>query len=460
LRAFHVSLMLADMTPWRDRISSAVLREAEHVSRLRGLLDLWLRALYHTAHKGWEDLVTLRAATLSFFTMLYLFPLTALFLFIVSHSVLFKEHVAEIQSALIRQLMTPAARQVVMDLFDSISKNLGLLGSGVSGAIAVLVLLLLGSSLILLVEKALNEIWRSQKRTGSVLSRVSLLWMGVTLLPILVGLSFALTAKIRKEWFKTFLLLHYGIPYLLTLTAFFCLYRFVPRARVQTRPALAAALLAALFWEVAKVALSRYVELVFSRSTVGKVYGSVAILPIGMIWIYYSWIIVLVGAELAYVLQHMELLQMEARRRSALAQGFVPLSRQISLALLLEILRAFEEGKAPLDGDDLIRRYCVHPDQARTWFASLERAGLLGRTEDDGLLPARPAAMVTVAEVGRLYGQTFMAGLKERCPPSKEWIEREEAAFDTSLGRIRLAEFLREPTLQEPSPAPPEAASP
>ena len=452
--------MLADMTPLRDRISSAVLREAQHVSRLRSLPDLSLRVLYHTAHKGWEDLVTLRAATLSFFTMLYLFPLTALFLFIVSHSVLFKEHVAEIQSALIRQLMTPAARQVVMDLFDSISKNLGLLGSGVSGAIAVLVLLLLGSSLILLVEKALNEIWRSQKRTGSVLSRVSLLWMGVTLLPILVGLSFALTARIRKEWFKTFLLLHYGIPYLLTLAAFFCLYRFVPRARVKTRPALAAALLAAFFWEVAKVALSRYVELVFSRSTVGKVYGSVAILPIGMIWIYYSWIIVLVGAELAYALQHMELLQMEARRRSALAQGFVPLSRQVSLALLLEILQAFAQGMAPQDADELIRRYYVHPDQARIWFSSLESAGLLVRTKDDGLVPARPPAMITAGEVARLYHQTFMAGLKDRCPTSKEWIERDGTAFETSLGEIQLAEFLREPALLRGALAGPKTTGP
>ncbi len=434
------------MMGWVQRLTAYVLSEVQG-SRPARLAQTATQVLYHVGRKSWDDHFTRRAAALSFFTLLNLFPLAALILFILSHSLLVQSNVEAIESALVEQLVTPAAQQVVMDLFDSLSKNLSVLSKGVSGVVALAVLLLLGSSLILLVERSLNEIWRSPGGSGgSFLARVALLWMGVTLLPLLVAASFALSAHFKKGMPHFYWTAHYLLPYLVTFAAFFALYWFIPRVRLGFRAVAFSALLGAAFWEAAKQGLSAYVRVIFSQSAVEKLYGSLALFPIGMVWIYYSWVIVLFGAELAYVLHHRHRLQSEARLRQALERGFTPLSRRAAVALLMDILDAFDQGAGPVRPADLTARYQLHPEQVDRWLGALEHGGFVAKTPSGAFVSVMPAQAILVRDVARLHAIAFDAALTLARQDVRSWAHEEEEMFLTAFGDRTLADW-------SPSPA-------
>jgi YihY family inner membrane protein len=92
------------------------------------------------------------------------------------------------------------------------------------------------------------------------------------------------------------------LPFLLTVTGFYFLYAVLPGVRIGPSAALRAAAAAGLLWEGAKVGLSLYASRVFSSSVVGRLYGSLSLLPVALLWIYYSWALVFLGAEAAAVL--------------------------------------------------------------------------------------------------------------------------------------------------------------
>jgi membrane protein len=434
---------------WPERIRDRVLEESLPVTRAGRLLANLLKILYHTLQKAAEDHLTRRAAALSFFTLLNLFPIAGLILFGLSHSLLFKEHMASVESALVEQLVTPAAREIVMELFDSLSKNLYVLGRGLPGFITILVLLFFGTTLMVMVERSLNEIWRAPRGIGTVFSRVTLLWMGLTLVPLLVASSFALTAHYKHQLVRFAALIHYGLPFLVTFTGFFLLYRFLPKVRFRLRAVLLSAFLGALFWEAAKLGLSRYVDLIFTQSPVRKLYGSLALVPIGMIWIYYSWVIVVFGAELVYVLHNLEQLQEEARKRWLLGKGQAPLSRRAALTLLRDLFQGFEAGHGPVSSSDLASRYMVHSEQADLWFAALEECGVVARIDGGLVLPSKPPAAVTVREMWDLYSRVFEQNLDGQGTEGRSLrgcagVEAQGGAADASFEQL----------LRTPGPAP------
>jgi len=429
------------MANWLHRLTAFVLQET-HPTRLRRIGHTALQVLYHVARKGWEDQVMRRAAALSFFTLLNLLPLACLVLFILSRSSPFQTNMNSVEAALVDQLMTPAAQKVVMDLFDRLSENLSLLGKGASGAVALVIFLLFGTTLIASAEKALNDIWRAPARgRGAFLARVSMLWLGLTLLPLLVGSSFALSAHFKKGMPNFYLTLHYFVPFLVTFCAFFALYRITPRVRLGLRATACAAFAAAILFEGAKLGLSRYVQLVFSQSTVEKVYGSLALVPIGMVWIYYSWAIVLLGAELAYVLDHRVRLQNEARLKASLGLGFTPLSRAAAVTLVLDACDAFESGSGAVSPAELAARYQMHPDQTDRWFSVLEEAGFVVRAPAGTLAIAKPARAIHLREISDLYGRTFGSAFAGETAPFRSFSADEEAAFVAALGDRTLAEW-------------------
>lgn len=441
-----------------ERVRKVVLEEVQQVSRFKDVLRFWLGLLYHVVQKAWEDSFGQRAAALAFFTLLNFLPIAGILLFVLSHSPLFKENMASVEKALVEQMVTPAARQVVIDLFTSISKNLYVLGSGASGVLALLILLFLGTSLLRMVERSLNEIFRSPDARGAILSRTVYLWAAVTLLPVFLALSFALSRHVRHVLGGALAALQYLLPYAITFAGFILLYRFIPKARVKMKAVLIAALFSSVLWETAKLGLSAYVEDVFSRSPVSRLYGSLALIPIGMVWIYYSWIIVLLGAELAYVLHNFEQMQVEARKRWRLGKGFVPLSRQVAVALLLDVFRSYSEGAGPADVTDMASAYQVHPAQTLRWFEALEKQGAVVITQDEGILPARPPKALRIADIAALYDTTFQDYLPSGRPLAGRWSDAERESFK-NCWRSTTVETLMDAGAELITPPPDETPS-
>ncbi len=392
------------------RIHALVMQEAQQVSRLKRGSIYTLKLGYHVSRKAWEDQFAQRAAALSFFTLVNVFPVLVLFLFFLGRSPLFKEHMARVQNLVLGQMAVSGARQVVDDLFRELSNNLDLLASGVSGFLGLLVLLALGTSLMLLVERYINDIWRAPRSEHNLFVRVAVLWTGLTVFPMLAAASFALSAQFGKKQLPGFFT-QFILPYGITVALFFLLYKVVPSVPVRPRPALLAAAAAALLWETAKIALGAYIKTIFSHSVIGKLYGSVALVPISMAWIYYSWLIVLFGAEICYTLEHLEELHSEARRRWFLDKGVTPLSCSAALAVVAEIARAFMVGQPPVSEAQLASVYGLDPKSLNRWLDGLAEAGYLQRAEDGRLLPARSPSLIPASSLADLYANSFLAPL-------------------------------------------------
>jgi len=435
------------MHPIRDRIRDLIFLETHPLPKFKRPALTLLRFAYHIIAKAWQDAVARRAAALSFFTVLYLLPLSVLVLFGLSRSPLFRDQMADVRGFLVDQLVTPAAKELVQDLFSTLSRKLDLMGTGVAGMLAVIVLLLLGTSLLSMVQRAINRIWRVPRAGGSALTRIAMLWAGVTLLPLLLAFSFTLTTRPGVRGFLEGLphgIMAYGLPFLLTVACFWFLYAWVPGTRVKPLPSFIAALFAAACWEAAKVGLSLYVIMVISRSPIPRLYGSLALVPIGLLWIYYTWLIVLLGAELAYVLQNLGPLHLDALARWEADRGTSPLTARIALAILWEILDTYRGGRGAADLSAITARYHLHPREIDTWVTALKEKEILLGTVGGGIAPARPTEGILTGEALRIYRESFRVAADEFPPACGAWLFEDLRRLERTHGDAPVQDLFQE----------------
>ena len=406
----------------------------------------FIRVVYHSGVKANEDSVAQRAAALSFFTVLYMLPMTVLLLFVLGRSMLFRGQMDRVREMLAQQFVTPAAQPLLEQLFQKLSSHLDFLGAGIMGTLGLGTLLFCGTFLLLTVERNLNELWRSPKLSGAILTRIALLWAGLTLIPLLMAWSVALSARIRGALLLRLppFIEHYAIPYAITAACFWVLYYWVPKARVRLLPSLCAALSAAFFWEAAKIGMELYVRAVFSQSLLSKVYGSLSLLPIGLAWIYYSWLIFLLGAELSYVLQEFDAMHRSARKRWLHGESYLPLSANAALALLVHLGRHFQSGRGPVLLDSLIYDAHLNPDQVRGWVQSLEGAGIVAYTPHGGVLLAVPPDLIELDRVLKLYADSFLIPLSDAFEGSAGLLSPDLAEVGREVVGKRLDQLLVE----------------
>lgn len=398
-----------------ERLLEVIYHEAETVSRLKRYALTLLRGLYHVAQKSWEDSLAQRAAALSFFTVLDLFPILVLILFGLTRNPLFKDQLNRARQFLVEQLVTPASGRMVEDLFDALGEHLDLIGSSFAGVAALVFLILVGTTLLILVEKSVNEIWRAPRLTGSFLSRMAVLWAVLTLLPLVVAGSLAVESRFAPVLSGILPegVARVGLSFAVSCLGFWVLFILLPKTRVRALPSLAAALLSATLWEVAKQGLSLYVKEVLARSLFTKVYGSLYLIPIGLVWIYYSWLIFLFGVQCAYVFQEFHALQLNARKRWLLGKGFVPLSTRVALAFLKRLTQQFVKGECPTPVTDLVAELQLHPEETLMWVKALESKGFVMSTGDGALTLTKPAEQIALGELVSLYEETFLKSLGE-----------------------------------------------
>lgn len=156
---------------------------------------------------------------------------------------------------------------------------------------------------------ALNIVFRAEKRRGVLRGKAIDLLM-IILLMVLLLMSMSLTsgiALIQKYGFSFFVdlrlitrfIIKYLIPFFFTYWMFFLIYEIIPNKKVPVKPAVQAALFTSLFWEVAKQLFGWYV---LHLGRFSMVYGSLSFLAIFFLWIYYSSAILLLGGEVACLL--------------------------------------------------------------------------------------------------------------------------------------------------------------
>ncbi|GAA0823081.1 virulence factor BrkB family protein [Colwellia asteriadis] len=229
-----------------------------------------------------------------------LVPLLVVMLSVMTAFPLFGELQQSIEGFVYQNFM-PAASDVVQEYLSGFVTN-----ASKMSAFAILFLFIAALLLISSIDKTFNDIWRVTEKRRTITS-LAMYWMVLTLGPVLVGASIALTSYIVSlvslgdyDVLGLFDILLRALPLFASIIAFLILYMAVPNKAVPLNYALVGAIIAALLFESAKKGFALYLTAFPSYQ---MIYGALATIPILFLWIYVSWLIVLSGALITVSLQ-------------------------------------------------------------------------------------------------------------------------------------------------------------
>ncbi|MBA5762886.1 virulence factor BrkB family protein [Vibrio sp. 404] len=250
-----------------------------------------------------HDRVNVNAGYLAYITLLSIVPMLTVLLSVLSSFSIFANVGNIIQDFVITHFV-PTAGDVVKSALLEFIGNTGKM-TAVGGAFLFVAAVMLISN----IDKNLNYIWRVKKKRRAVFS-FSMYWMILTLGPILVGASIAVTSYVtsltvmdNQVLSSAYQLVLRWLPLLLSFFAFVGLYMLVPNKKVRLSHAMVGALVAALLFELSKKGFAAYITQFPSYQLI---YGALATIPILFIWVYLCWLIVLVGAEVTAALGEQE----------------------------------------------------------------------------------------------------------------------------------------------------------
>jgi len=299
-----------------------------------------------------KDNLQLQAAGLTYYTLLSVVPLVAL-AFAVAKGFGFQESLEmEISSAL------SGHQEVADQVMTFATRMLENTKGGILAGIGVVVLLWTVMRLLVNIELAFNEIWKVAKgRTW--LRRFTEYFSIMLLAPIIVILAGSMTVVISQELENliagydflqavgpVFHFLIQMIPYTLIWLLFTFVYMVMPNTKVKFGSALIAGIIAGTSFQLLEWG---YINFQVGVSKYNAIYGSFAALPLFLIWANLSWLITLIGAEIAYANQYVSEIENEIDGdRLSTTQRHV-----IALLLMKKIAKAFDAGEDPLSAKQL-----------------------------------------------------------------------------------------------------------
>lgn len=247
-----------------------------------------------------ENKLTQAAGALTYSTMLAIVPLVMVVFSIFSAFPVFNEVSGELKEFIFTNF-APSAGDIVGDYIDQFVAN-----SKKMSAVGIVSLIAVALLLINNIDRTLNGIWHDTS-TRPLLTSFAIYWMILTFGPLLIGTSIGISSYIklmfeRSETLSFGLKLLSIVPFLFTWFIFTLIYSVVPNKKVKIGYSACGALIAAIFFTLGKQAFTWYITTFPSYQLI---YGAMATLPLMLLWIQVSWLVVLLGAQLAAVLGEM-----------------------------------------------------------------------------------------------------------------------------------------------------------
>jgi membrane protein len=361
--------------------AAATARLSRRARAAAFLYRLTIRILHQWA----RDKCPQQAAALAFQTALSMVPVTAI-AFSILRAVGSLDAESQL-SAFISSRIFPQMEDVTMRLQEFSRKiSIGALGGG--GLIFTLVTCY---SLYSYVEKIYNDIWRvGQRRT--IIGKFLTFYAMVTLLPTLAGFSLYWSGRLVTAGAAS----RFFAPMLVEFVALVLMNKLLPRTNVKLSAAVLGAVVTGFLLEATKFAFVTYAQQIMLKSYSG-VYGPIGLVPLVLIWIYASWVLVLLGAEIAHSVQNLQLLEAEDRRQ----RGEEPINGLLAAQLLAAVAGAHEVGGAGIPKEDLAARFGLTPDNIERIVTRLKARGLIAEVHGDinGYIPGRAADSIPLDEV-------------------------------------------------------------
>jgi membrane protein len=252
------------------------------------------------------------------------------------------------------------------------------------------------------IENALNEIWHV-KEARSLPRRFSDYLAMMLILPIVFFISSSLTVFISTQvsesartngWMHAMSPYYFHLlrlsPFLLSWILFSFLYTFVPDTKVSFSTGIITGVLAGTTFQIWQWL---YINFQTSISSYGAIYGSFAALPLFLLWLQYSWLIVLVGAEIGFHIENALSLP-----QTKLGPTRNVSAKVIGLTITYQCVHAFSRGEPPLTDRHLVQLTGTPLNDVKTLLDILQKSAILTQTKK-GFLPARDIHTMTIKDV-------------------------------------------------------------
>lgn len=358
---------------------------------------LTIRLLYVLFRDITDGQITLRAMGLVYTSLLSLAPLLA-----ITFSMLKAFGINDVMRPALMRFLAPLGDQAehIADIVIGFVDNIKV---GILGVVGLVLLLYAVIALIQKVESACNYIWqvgRSRSLSRRFSEYLSVLIVG----PLLLVTAGSMTASVASntvvqyllaiEPFGTTLLLISKLaPYLLWIAGFTFLYLFMPNTKVRFGPALVGGIVAGILWQTASFAFATFAS---AGGKYNAIYASFAILIFLLIWLYISWVILLLGCRVAFLIQHPE----QLRRGEYPPRAGAEREEELTLLIMGLIAHAYINNDAPWRTDRLAHYLHSVPAHVYNIIERLLDAHILLETGPHGLIvPQRDIDTLSVLEL-------------------------------------------------------------
>jgi len=419
-----------------------VWQDPEGAGRLRIFSYQVLRIFLLTINGLRDQLILLRASALSYSTLLAIVPLLAI-AFSMMKGLGVHSHVQHLLVNYLTAEQEELTNRIIEYISNTDFKALGALGTGL---LIFAVLMMLSN-----VERTFNDLWgvtRDRRIARKISDYISVLILG----PLLMVISTAMITSVsshavvqtltRYEIFEQFFVLFNTIlPHAGLWIAFTAMYILMPNTRVKFLPALIAGVVCGSLWELA---FRVYTDFNIGVARYNTIYGTFAVLPIFIIWLYISWIIVLIGAQMSYAIQNLRSHQQEFKTYSVGEEQ----REEMAVNIMLKIVEQFHKGKPPMTAEALSKALSIPVRLVREISNRLTDKGLVREVDGDEprFQPSKNPDLISVLDICKAIrngGSDVWQVSEQALNHALERLIEEKRTIETNqLGTISMLDLL------------------
>jgi membrane protein len=384
------------MLQWLERLEDGLFQKSRGMAPPWGIVLRWLRYPAALIRDWLDGEINIRAMSLAYTTLLSLVPLMV-FSFAILKGLGARGDLRFILNEFFRPMGGATAQ-----LTESVLQFVANMRGELLGSIGLAFLVYTVIATIQKVEASFNFVWRVDRPRSfprRFVEYLSVMILGPILLAVAIGLLGTAEHSPFVVWLQAVAPLaaalgFFGrvVPYAIVAVVFTFMYSFIPNTQVQFRSALIGGVTAGIFWAlVGKV----FTAFILYSSRMVAVYTGFAIVLTTLIWVYLSWLILLVGAQFAFYLQFPQYLRH--------GQEYIELSsgdrERAGLSIMYLIGRDYESGSSYWNAVRLASKLDVPGIALAPVLARLERGGLLVATEKEQFVPGRDPDRILLSDI-------------------------------------------------------------
>jgi membrane protein len=355
------------------------------------------RFIYAVLRDALTSTLTLRAMGLVYVTILSVVPLIA-----ISFSVLkgFGLHESQLRPFL-DTFLEPLGPQGI-ELTDQVMGFVGNIRGGVLAGVGALLLFYTTVSMIKKVEDSFNYIWRVE-RSRSFARRFSEYLSVILVGPVIMVTAMALLATVSSNAVvaevtsfapigATLVLIGKLMPYLLVSFGFTLVYWFIPNTQVNFLAAMVGGFSGGVMWATTGMFFTQFVA---QSTRNADIYAGFAIVIIALIWLYVSWLILLIGAQIAFYFEHTQYLRIGYQRINIGNK----LREKIALGTMTLTAKAFRNSGKPTTIESIANSVGLPGILVQPIANRLQMAGLVQLTSNNRILPGRDPGQIALRDI-------------------------------------------------------------